>query len=331
MNSCWLSILIPVYNTEPYLRECLSSIDRQWQAGIEVVFLDDCSTDGSASLLALFEKSYPYVRVVQHKANSGLSQARNTLLGHACGEYIWFLDSDDYILPNAIQQMKLGLVGEPDMLMFDYHMVPDGIGLDNSETKASRYVSSFTSSKAGNLQNDRRKLFYGMYRSRRFQAWARVVKKSVWAVSPLFPVSKYFEDVYNTPRLAINVGTYRYLRISFVAYRSREQSIVRKPDMNKIRDFLGGPRDVLAEWQMAGVQLSSRDRFQYYKFCGVSYINAIKMLKQSGLDNKKNLQEARSMFMDNINRGLLGVVLLYLRYLDFPALYRLMRYLRLAL
>lgn len=93
------SIIIPVYNVEPYLKECLNSVLNQSYKNLEILIVDDGSTDNSG----LICDSYCYdPRVtVFHQPNSGVSVARNTALDHASGEYIFFVDSDDFIHPDT--------------------------------------------------------------------------------------------------------------------------------------------------------------------------------------------------------------------------------------
>lgn len=101
MASSLVSVIVPVYNVEPFLEECLNSIVRQTYQNIEVIVVDDGSTDGSGMLCDVFGKSDKRVRVV-HQSNGGLSAARNAGLGLAQGEYIAFVDSDDAVAPGFL-------------------------------------------------------------------------------------------------------------------------------------------------------------------------------------------------------------------------------------
>lgn len=96
------SIIIPVYNVEPYLRECLDSVLQQSHDDWEAICVDDGSTDGSAAILAEYAALDGRFRVVT-QPNGGLSAARNTGLDNATGDYILFLDSDDWFETNALE------------------------------------------------------------------------------------------------------------------------------------------------------------------------------------------------------------------------------------
>lgn len=96
-----LSIIIPVYNVEAYLAECLDSIFNQFIDGCEVIAVNDGSTDNSRQILAEYQMKYPEFIIVDQE-NRGLSGARNTGIDYSSGKYLYFLDSDDYLLPNAV-------------------------------------------------------------------------------------------------------------------------------------------------------------------------------------------------------------------------------------
>lgn len=101
-----LSIIIPVYNVEPYLRECLDSVLAQDMTGCEVIAVNDGSTDGSRDILGAYKEKYPDVLVIVDKVNGGLSSARNAGVEQSHGDYIYFLDSDDYLKSHAIASIR---------------------------------------------------------------------------------------------------------------------------------------------------------------------------------------------------------------------------------
>ena len=105
MNNIQLSIIIPVYNVEDYLAECLDSVFIQQDlAGCEVICVNDGSTDSSREILAKYKQRYPELIIIDQK-NGGLPAARNSGLRIAEGEYVFFLDSDDYLLQHCIKKM----------------------------------------------------------------------------------------------------------------------------------------------------------------------------------------------------------------------------------
>ena len=99
MENELISIVVPVYNVEKYLMDCVESLLVQTYKYIEIILVDDGSSDGSALICDEYEKKYDTVRVI-HKTNGGLSDARNTGLKNAAGRYICFIDSDDVVASN---------------------------------------------------------------------------------------------------------------------------------------------------------------------------------------------------------------------------------------
>lgn len=104
MNKGMISIIIPVYNSKEKLAECLESVATQDYEPLEVIVVDDCSTDGSLEICREYEKQYPFIHVYT-KENEGVSAARNYGLSKAHGEYIQFADSDDMLYPNACKKL----------------------------------------------------------------------------------------------------------------------------------------------------------------------------------------------------------------------------------
>ncbi len=106
---CIISVIIPIYNAVPYLHRCIDSVLTQSYQQIEVVLVDDGSTDGSGTLCDLFQKKDPRIKVI-HQPNKGASYARKNGLEWCLGEYITFVDSDDVIEPDYLGEMLHALL-----------------------------------------------------------------------------------------------------------------------------------------------------------------------------------------------------------------------------
>ena len=126
MSNYRLSIIIPVYNVEAYLEECLDSVLRQKSESCQIILVDDGSTDSSGNICDRY-KALPGFTVI-HKENGGSSSARNIGLRAANGEYIAFLDSDDRLAPESIKKcIEWAAVGEADICFLDAIVFyPDG-------------------------------------------------------------------------------------------------------------------------------------------------------------------------------------------------------------
>ncbi len=127
MNIPLLSVIIPVFNVEPYLRECLDSIFCQMQPDVEVIAINDGSTDKSPEILEEYAACEKALTVI-HMEHKGISSARNTGIRTAMGKYIFFVDSDDLIAPGALKEIhSLLSQGDFDFLEMDFIRFPHGL------------------------------------------------------------------------------------------------------------------------------------------------------------------------------------------------------------
>ena len=118
-NSGLISVIIPVYNVEKYLRECVDSVLNQTYTNYEIILVDDGSTDSSGAICDEYAEEYDNVTVI-HKENSGPSETRNAGISVAKGEYIYFLDSDDYIVPHTFEKLvETSEKQNSDIVFFD--------------------------------------------------------------------------------------------------------------------------------------------------------------------------------------------------------------------
>ena len=100
-----ISVLIPVYNVEKYLRRCLDSIVNQDFNGLQIVCVNDASPDGSANILREYAEKYDFIKIITKDRNEGLMMARRTGYENGDGEYFFFCDSDDYLPPNTLKSL----------------------------------------------------------------------------------------------------------------------------------------------------------------------------------------------------------------------------------
>lgn len=122
------SVLIPVYNTEKYLEECLQSVLNQTYQDFEIIIVDDGSTDCSGAICDNYQKDYPEKIIVIHKENQGLISARRVGIANATGNYCIFVDSDDYIEKDLLIELNKILSQDEsiDLLLYSFKYVQDG-------------------------------------------------------------------------------------------------------------------------------------------------------------------------------------------------------------
>lgn len=123
-----ISVVIPVYNQENYLRKCLDSIVNQSLGieNIEVIAVNDKSTDNSLAILKEYEAKYPSFKIINHNKNQGAGKAKNTGVKNITSDYLTFLDSDDFLDENVLEE-NLNLIkdNDCDLLYFNWEIYPD--------------------------------------------------------------------------------------------------------------------------------------------------------------------------------------------------------------
>ena len=125
VNNPLVSIIVPVYNVEPYIEQCCRSVFEQTYDNCEFIFVDDCGTDGSMEILYGLIEEYSHlkdrIRVIRHDGNKGLPTARKTGIEAARGGYVQFVDSDDYV-ERIMTEHLIGITVEydADIVVFDY-------------------------------------------------------------------------------------------------------------------------------------------------------------------------------------------------------------------
>lgn len=209
-----ISVILPVYNTEAYLRPCIDSILRQTYRDFELLAVDDGSTDGSGSILDAYALADARVRVF-HIANAGVSNARNIALENACGSYIAFVDSDDFIAPEMLETLLSLTDGSSlDAAMCDATDVyPDGqkpseltVGLPDTAENAEIL-----------------RVFLGKSAT----LWNKLIGKSCIG-NARFPMGvNYCEDLLFLSEIAPRISRLRVTRTPLYFYRrEREGSVV---------------------------------------------------------------------------------------------------------
>jgi glycosyltransferase involved in cell wall biosynthesis len=178
-NAFRLSIILPCCNVEKYIAECLDSLYNQDipETDYEIICVNDCSPDGTRDIIVEYQKQHKNLILIDHKINKRQGGARNTGANIAQGEYIWFIDPDDFIVPNCLNSL-LTLVNknELDLLLFDYEKVDEnGISLMKNCFDLDNQICA---GKTVFVQED-----WGAITS---YCWARIVKRSFFLSHSLF-------------------------------------------------------------------------------------------------------------------------------------------------
>lgn len=215
-----ISVIVPVYNVEPYLRKCIESIINQTYRELEILLIDDGSTDRSGEICEDFRRD-SRIRVF-HTENRGLSAARNLGLDNACGEYIGFVDSDDWI--------------EADMYELLLRKAEE-TGADIVECGVFIEYSTVTKKQAAfqNTVSDTRAVEVLIEDGIRTQVWNKIWKRHVF-VDIRFPEGRSFEDIATTYKLLQHAVVTGISEFSY-HYIQRGSSISQSHDIRNLTDY----------------------------------------------------------------------------------------------
>lgn len=285
-----LSFVLPVYNVEGYLPECVDSILQQMNGECEMVLVDDGSTDASGTLCLAYAQRDPRIRVIQ-KENGGLSSARNAGLAAAEGRYVTFVDSDDKLFPGCVSQILAWIKTEGTDLCFlqAAKLYPDGTITDLGEGIRRSGLKGKTREEAIAHLTSRPK-YPG-------SAWAKLFRRSFLIDNQLhFPYDRrYSEDLGFILDCIMRARDFDVLDVPYYQYRqNRKGSITSSISARNFYDLLRFIRES-AEKLTDGRQ--SRD-----PVCGalmgfVAYEYSVLLLLYGALpeaDKKQALQELRA-------------------------------------
>lgn len=202
-----VSVIVPVYNIEKYLVKCLDSLVHQTLQEIEIIIVNDGSTDGSQTIIDKFKKAYPNKIRSLIKANGGLSDARNYGIPYAKGEYIGFVDSDDYIDVTMYEKMyKSAKEYDSDIVTCDYYKV---YGEHKELVKSRDFLN----------QKD---MFIGSLAA----AWNKLYKRKLVIGSGVdFPKGLIYEDTAFFAKLIPYCKKTSYVNEALIYYVQRQGSI----------------------------------------------------------------------------------------------------------
>ncbi len=163
-----VSVIIPIYNVEKYLADCLDSVINQSLNELEIICVDDCSTDSSLNILYSYAQKDTRIFILKNKNNRGQSYSRNKGLKKATGKYIYFLDSDDMIVRNTMELLyQTAESNITDVIFFD------GTLIYENDSLANKYVGKVV---------DRKGIYEGVYKGH--ELFTRLIENDEWSPSP---------------------------------------------------------------------------------------------------------------------------------------------------
>ena len=291
MQKAIISVIVPVYNVKDYLDECLESIVNQLYTALEIILVDDGSTDGSAEICDNWLKRDSRVRVV-HKENGGLSDARNAGMSIATGEYVGFVDGDDKIAKEMYSRLHDLMVEKQADMVCCNHL---RFGTLNYSNDCTGKIECYTQSE-----------FLKMYMEypRWFSPSACMKLYKAGSIQDVFfEKGVYYEDIMWTLKCALQCTTIVYADEPLYQYRCREGSIITTGDNNgvigekEVTDHIYEFKKLENYWREKGNSFYADSAAKEYLIIALNGYYMIKKNRQKELYS--HLPELKKIFHDN--------------------------------
>lgn len=262
-----LSVIIPVYNVEKYIYKCLSALINQITSDVEIICVDDGSTDNSGKICDEYARYYVNIHVF-HKVNGGVASARNLGLSKARGDYIAWVDPDDYVSSNWFSRLREILYRDsPECVLFDYYT--------NDYGKITEVHSGFSGKISKEL------LIFELSSDKRIESemWLKVISRKIFQNLSFDESAIILEDYDVTTSIALLVNNIVAIPDCLYYYVRRKESLVNHVSMQK--------RLIAAH--IAG------ERYRRFKEAGYAVTKAgfWKMALLAALNNLDQPQQAR--------------------------------------
>ncbi len=332
-----ISVIIPVYQVEPYLRRAVDSVLNQTYRNLDIILVDDGSTDRCPKICDEYAASEARVRVV-HKENGGLSDARNAGLDVAGGDYIAFLDSDDYYAPGFIEVLYDALIKHnAQVAQCSYVETGPGAALGDPKDLFEEATKNYFGGISREVVCSKQELLENQYdticedATYYIVAWNKLYDARLWK-EIRYPKGRIHEDEATTYKIFDQCEKGVYVRIPLYAYFSSAGSITRDKFKVKRLDWMAALTDRIAYFEQKGyvrpmiaaLRARADGSIKYYyplvrhvKDCGKQK----KMLKgfvREALNSKAGSPEERAEFLSaRVKTG-------YRIFLTSPQMYRKM-------
>ena len=264
-----VTVAVPVYNVEKYLEKCARSVLSQTEKDIELLFIDDGSTDGSGALCDSIAKTDPRVRVI-HQENRGLGGARNTGIENALGAWIIFPDSDDWLEPETVERaLKAAESASADMAVFAFRSVDDsGNTLAEFREDLPENIPLYPGER-GDLLLIATSACNKLYKTELFRRTGLRYPPRVW-----------YEDTRTTVKLVPACRAIVYIDFMGYNYYQRPGSIMNSANLARNREIIDAFDDILSWYREQGLFEKYRRELMHMAVSHVYLSAAVRVLRQ---------------------------------------------------
>ena len=272
MNECKLSIIVPVYGVEKYIDKCLNSLVKQSLKEIEVIVVNDGTKDNSQKIVDKYVKKYPDKIKSYIKENGGQGSARNYGLKKASGEYIGYVDSDDFVEKDMYK--KLYNKAKEN----NYDIVVCG-NYNVSEDYQNKNIDAFINNYNTDLEN----IFFG-----KMAVWNKIYKRDILIKNKLeFKEKVWYEDLAFTLKAIMNSNTFAFIDEPLYDYLIREGSTMNNSNVQRNLEILDAFNDILSYIQ----HNKKEEYFSKIEFLAIDHIYISAIVRVLKADSDKNIKK----------------------------------------
>lgn len=297
-----LSVIIPIYNLENYVSECLDSITKQVKNNVEIIIMDDGSTDKSKEICNRYCEQYDYIKYF-YQENLGVSCARNNGLKKANGKYILFVDGDDWLLENSINCILHYINQDKDIILGDFIK-----SFKNNIEKKKNYIQNSLKQKVNTM--DYPKNYINIFKNKLYNLslCCNVIKKDLFIRNNIVidETLKYTEDMDCMLSLILNTKKVVLLEEQpiYVYRQNREDSATSKYTTKRVLDTLY----FVDKWYNKIINSEMNDeikkyildfvRYQYFIALGIT----LNLPKKERKDSIENLKKYKFLFNEALGK-----------------------------
>ena len=272
MNKCKLSIIVPVYGVEKYIDKCLNSLVKQSLKEIEIIVVNDGTKDNSQKIIDKYVKKYPDKIKSYIKENGGQGSARNYGLKKASGEYIGYVDSDDFVEKDMYK--KLYNKAKEN----NYDIVVCG-NYNVSEDYQNKNIDAFINNYNTDLEN----IFFG-----KMAVWNKIYKRDILIKNKLeFKEKVWYEDLAFTLKAIMNSNTFAFIDEPLYDYLIREGSTMNNSNVQRNLEILDAFNDILSYIQ----HNKKEEYFNKIEFLAIDHIYISAIVRVLKADSDKNIKK----------------------------------------
>lgn len=285
-----ISIIVPVYNVEQYLENCINSILNQTFKNYELILVNDGSTDNSGNICDRYKQKDSRIKVI-HKKNEGLSSARNTGLDIACGKYIGFVDSDDSIHPRMYEILyELIKKYKADISCCNYKNIYNLVVKSHKELELTEIVEMNNIEAINNLSNKDMGIKLVL-------AWNKLYKKNIFD-NLRYGVGRIHEDSFIAHKILYKCKKIVYTNNKLYYYLQRQNSITSTFSYKKNVDYILAQSERMKFCKKIGLSDVVYSIAKVYEY-NLFYL--YKEISNNKRDNEYLLKILRRNFIYNIN------------------------------